>query len=416
MSDVSRPIGPVPRARARARVAATACRSRPGRSTARRTARVASSMAVARAAVGQERRRVTLGIDTGVMRQVTSEVDGRRGDPRADDRLGRGAVGEPGAELVDVGRRCRRRHQDRDTASGRRRSIARPRSASRSRRIRGRSVAGQAIGLVDDDGLAVEPRDPRSQEARRASTASWYFSRSVTQATASTNGRSASTRSRWLVGPSPCRAGRGWRPNGRPSALCSPDVAHPEPAEQRRQRLALRRRDPGDRLARRRATHGGGADVDSRQGVEQARLADTRPADEGEHVGVRREAEATRGVGMRVPDRVGRDAEDVGRIGRFEQRIEAAPERVVGVVERRWLGRRGVVHPAGLGRARTSAAAARRSVASSARTPGAGSNALEPGALLLEGRRQRLVEASPRVRRRARPWPPRRTARPAASG
>ena len=70
---------------------------------------------------------------------------------------------------------------------------------------------------------------------------------------------------------------------------------------------------------------------------------------------------------MGSPSAVGRDAEDVGRVGGFDEGREASPEGISRLVE----GRRRpfACHPAGLGNARTSAAAARRPSARSLRTP-----------------------------------------------
>jgi hypothetical protein len=64
------------------------------------------------------------------------------------------------------------------------------------------------------------------------------------------------------------------------------DLADLQPTEQRSQCIAIRGGDPGDRLARRRPSHGRRTHPRTGERVEQAGLPDAGAADEREHVRV----------------------------------------------------------------------------------------------------------------------------------
>jgi hypothetical protein len=196
MNPRTMPIGPVPRERALARVAAAAWRSRPGRSTARNTSAVVRSSARSRA--------------SSPTRDLTRSSEFAVGDtpaPRARSRI---------AVTIDAARRSRTtRFASTPSASHARtssspappapppsraearttRAVDPSTSRARSRRSRSASSAASRSRLL----ITTTWRARRGSQRRRKSswsTASWYFSGSVTQATASTRGRSSSTRSR----------------------------------------------------------------------------------------------------------------------------------------------------------------------------------------------------------------------------
>ena len=158
------PSARCPCARARARVAATRLPLESGQVDGPQHGRRRLIDRGRPRLVGEERRHGAPWCDAGVAGQARADSTDGRSHTRADDGLRGGAVGEPGTELIQVGRRCRRSSSGPGRAPDPRPSDAAPRSRSRSWRMRGRSSWAEPIGLVDDHRLAIEPGDPCPQE------------------------------------------------------------------------------------------------------------------------------------------------------------------------------------------------------------------------------------------------------------
>ena len=294
------PIGPVPRARARARVAASAWRSQPGQvDRAQDRGGGLRDRRRSRFAV-EERRRGTSRIDAG----LAGEAHAR--GPRPWSRHARRARRpwprpRPTATLAARrGRVVGRRGQQ----HGHRGPVARP-----GGREVGLQVAAdpppilrfQAVRLVDDDDLPSESREPRPQEVivQRGVV---VLLRSVTQATASTRGRMASTRAR-CADATESMSGRSRIATGpRPLAPCSrtswtPSHSSSGPATRRSaagtHAIGLAGGRPPDRCR---------AHVSPASAFSRLDFPTPGPTDEGEHVGIARESHPPDGI------RVGRAA------------------------------------------------------------------------------------------------------------
>ncbi len=195
MNDVTRPSGPAPRDRAAAWVAATVWRSRPGRSTTRKTASVAERMAEARPS-SSSRGRPHVGVPSPACQAssrtfAASEAAIR---PRTTDFASAPAAiharrsRTPSGDAALVPR----------TATSDPRTTPEARSVSRSRWTRRTSSEVRRSDLF----TTTTCRSSRGSHDRRNSswsTASAYFSGSATHATASTSGSRASTRARCSV-------------------------------------------------------------------------------------------------------------------------------------------------------------------------------------------------------------------------
>ena len=105
-------------------------------------------------------------------------------------------------------------------------------------------------------------------------------------------------------------------------------LADVKPVEQWLQRLAFRPRDPRDRLRCRGPERRGPADVTAGKRIEQARLADARPADERQDVRVAREADATGAGVMGGTQLLTVETEEIRGVGCIECRGEAARQRL----------------------------------------------------------------------------------------
>ena len=104
-------------------------------------------------------------------------------------------------------------------------------------------------------------------------------------------------------------------------AVCVvPDLAHVEPPEQRRRLVARALCDPGERRSGGRAACTGRAHDAAGKRVEQARLADTGPSDEGEHVGGPLESESLTRVREHATRARRVEPEHRGRVDRVVER------------------------------------------------------------------------------------------------
>ena len=235
MIDVTRPIGPVPRDRARPgsqrRPVARGrqvdgAEHRGGRRLDGGGARPsrAAAMPTTRALAGRARE------IRAAAAMAPPAARARRASPRARR--------EPRPKLGDSGRR-----RARLSTIGLRSGIASTPRRPRDRADAPRSVRRQPVGLVHDDHLPREPRQPRRRNSS-CRTASWYFSGSVTQATASTRGSTSSTRAR-CSGATESMSGRSRIATGpRRRAVVLVDLATPSQSSSGPSAAALRARAP----------------------------------------------------------------------------------------------------------------------------------------------------------------------------
>ena len=228
-------------------------------------------------------------VDPGVGGQLAGQVHDRRPDPCPHDGLGGRPVRQPHPEFIDVRRRSGGRHEDRHG-----RPIARGQAsaqisfevASDPRPV----VVGKPVGLVDDHGLTVQPRDPRSKESVVQNGVVIFLE--VGHPCDGVNLREHG------LDPFPVRCldrihVREVQDGDRTQAvsLVLADIVDAEPGKQWREPIAISRRDPRDRLAGRRPPHRRCAHRRTGQGVQQARFPDARPAHQSQDIRVRRETE-----------------------------------------------------------------------------------------------------------------------------
>ena len=216
--------------------------------------------------------------DSRVGREILDRCGCRGSQPGGYHLLCLLALREPSADLADVG--CRGRKQDRQ--------IGRVLIAELPRQVGSEAlVVGDAdpVGLVDDDRLARQPADPTVQIPVVEHRILVLLRIGDPQDRVHARQQLVHPRSmRWLDG---IEVGQVEDQELIVLAVAAgPLVDLAQPVDERTRGVEATGRNPRDRNARRRASGSDGTDLRACERVEQARLADTGPADERQYVEV----------------------------------------------------------------------------------------------------------------------------------